>query len=165
MRDQKISIDGAGAAIFILVYQCGMLLAAISFTILILVKIKSQRQRLTKFSGYYSLFLGGMGILSNVSLIDLYLSPRQGLKLDPPGEDGIYVISIVAFLLITIFSFMWSGSGRLLISVSLLTSPVLMIGLMINCAFSQSIPVQDYLIPALAALSYIIFFFYIRMTQ
>ncbi|BBM02525.1 hypothetical protein [Microbulbifer sp. GL-2] len=162
MRDQKISIDGVGAVIFGFLYLCSMLLAAISFLILILAKRKSQFKKLTKFSGCYSLFIGIMGILSNVFLIFVYLSPRQGLKLDPPGEDGIYITSILAFLLITFFSFIWSAFGRLLINVSLLTASVLVIGLMVHCVFSQSIPIQDYLIPGSLALSYICLFFYIR---
>ena len=162
MRDQKISFEGGGAVIVGFLYLCSMLLAAISFLILILARRRSQLKKLSKLSGCYSLFLGVMGVLSNIVLMYLYLSPRKGLKLDPPGEDGIYIISILAFLIITFFSFIWSGFGRLLVNTSLLTAPMLIIGLMIHCAFSQSIPVQDYLVPIFLVLSYIRLFFYIR---
>lgn len=165
MRKQKIFFDGLLAAYLSILYLICMSIAAFSYGLVIWYKSKSKFPYLHGGYAKYSFFIGFMGVLSSVLFIALFLSARQGLKLDPPGGDPLYAFTLVGFFLISSTSFSWVSEKRLFIISTLSIAIMLIIALMIWCSSYQVIPTTDYYFTSIVIVGYALLIKHIYQRQ
>ena len=93
-------------------------------------------------------------VASNLLMLAEFLSLRQGLRLDPPGGDGVYYFSFISFGLISFFTVTWAKLSERFVLWFMLLVLLMICVISIECYVSQAIPVIDYLAPVVLGIFY-----------
>ena len=150
----KISVDGIASIFVGTLYLACISIATFSYALVAWFKFRCAHSYLRGGYAKYALFIGFMAVLSSILFITIFLSTRQGLKLDPPGGDSIFIFTLIGFFIVTVTTFNWVNEKALFIISTLSIAIITIIALMVNCWVYQVISIADYCTPGLVIFGY-----------